>query len=158
MRSKFGNAVFVQWDAISRLHWGRLRRKRKKTPNFKRKPSISTVWRQHLGLIALTSTHDWWHASVVISEDKSIVTSFKAQLGSFCIRVGSFSLYTCGISLYRCRIVLPVYMWDRPPCIHVGLRSSCIHPPIVSFCIDEGSFTLYTCRISLCIDVGSLSV
>ena len=112
---------------------------KKKTPNFKRKPSISTAWRQHLGLIVLSSTHDWRHASVVISEDQSIVTSFKAQLGFFCIDVGSnsacihvgssFLLYTCGIcfSPYKGGIDLSVYMSDRPSCT------------------DERSFFLYKC-------------
>ena len=127
MRSKFGNALYVQWDTVTA--------QKKKTPNFKRKPSISTAWRQHLGLIVLSSTHDWRHASVVISKVQSIVTSFKAQLGSFCIHVGSFS---------------PILMWDLVfLCIHVGSISLYTCGVKFSLYTWVGKFSLYRCGIVL---------
>ena len=44
--------------------------KKKRTPNLERRPSIVLYPEaQHLVLIVLTSTHDWQHACVAISQD-----------------------------------------------------------------------------------------
>ena len=69
---------------------------KEKDPKLQKKTININCLKTASGLIVLSSTHDWRHASVVISEDQSIVTSFKAQLGSFCIDEGSFFLYKCG--------------------------------------------------------------
>ena len=89
---------------------------------------------QHLVLIALTSTHDWRHASVVISEVSQLSLRFKPSLALIklrasppCIRKGpGFFLYKEGTTIPPLAARVIVRLDFYPACADIRYEHLCV--------------------------------